>query len=531
MIAKRLRYIIAAPLFLVATLVLSFSQVQLASAATLTWTGDGDGTTFSDGDNWNTDAAPIAADILTFPAVVGTNNVTLNNDTSLVYGGIILQAVAGSGTTIYTINSITLSDGAIISQTGSGRAASIGGAVVGNGDLNIRTPSSTINPRFTVAGDLILGDASGSPRGAINAGASSVVTGNVIVNSGSSFSVSTRLAAGGYVVNGTSALRLYSEELSVTNPIVFNGNNAKLIARSHDDCNGTQFSDCGTPATYTLSGPISFNGSTDITLGANVTMNLTGTITNDGNRLDLDYEYTNSKLLIAGQPVELAERINELSGDSSTTATVGFKEIATLTGTRDLVYVYSGGLLKGTGTTVGIGTYPGGIVNPGNSPGVLRATTGFVHAGMYQAEIVNTSAYDQIIAGELQTPGQDTVMIFSTGQLEVILYEGWSIKQGDQFMIIDNRGDQPVDGIFAGLPEGQQFDLESNGVVVTFNISYVGGDGNDVVVTALTSGTDPGAPNTGALQLITANPIITAMLGIVTVGLLALLALRRRQTK
>ncbi len=55
------------------------------------------------------------------------------------------------------------------------------------------------------------------------------------------------------------------------------------------------------------------------------------------------------------------------------------------------------------------------------------------------------------------------------------------ITMGDQFTIIDNRSANPVGTFFNGLPEGG---LTSDGF---FTISYAGGDGNDVVLTAACS--------------------------------------------
>src|SRR5262249_31904351 len=54
-----------------------------------------------------------------------------------------------------------------------------------------------------------------------------------------------------------------------------------------------------------------------------------------------------------------------------------------------------------------------------------------------------------------------------------------------QFMIIDNQGPSPIVGTFAGLPEGQTFTASNN---LTYKISYVGGTGNDVVLTQVGQG-------------------------------------------
>src|SRR5207248_5060697 len=52
---------------------------------------------------------------------------------------------------------------------------------------------------------------------------------------------------------------------------------------------------------------------------------------------------------------------------------------------------------------------------------------------------------------------------------------------GDQYKIIDNQGSHAVSGNFVGLPEGTTF-YTGNGYPM--RISYAGGDGNDVVLTA-----------------------------------------------
>jgi hypothetical protein len=51
----------------------------------------------------------------------------------------------------------------------------------------------------------------------------------------------------------------------------------------------------------------------------------------------------------------------------------------------------------------------------------------------------------------------------------------------DRFTIIDNRGSDPVFGTFLGLPERAVF---TNGTIA-FEITYLGGDGNDVVLARL----------------------------------------------
>src|SRR5262249_31483121 len=55
----------------------------------------------------------------------------------------------------------------------------------------------------------------------------------------------------------------------------------------------------------------------------------------------------------------------------------------------------------------------------------------------------------------------------------------------DSFTVIDNRGSNPVNGTFSTLPEGAT--VWDTNHTYRFRISYVGGDGNDVVLTGLPS--------------------------------------------
>jgi hypothetical protein len=55
------------------------------------------------------------------------------------------------------------------------------------------------------------------------------------------------------------------------------------------------------------------------------------------------------------------------------------------------------------------------------------------------------------------------------------------------FTLINNDGFDPVVGTFAGLPEGANLSLSGQ----QFQISYTGGDGNDVVLTAISGPARP----------------------------------------
>ena len=62
------------------------------------------------------------------------------------------------------------------------------------------------------------------------------------------------------------------------------------------------------------------------------------------------------------------------------------------------------------------------------------------------------------------------------GSLDLVVSPGTS--GGGSFVILNNRSSQPVSGTFTGLPEGAQFSAGG----LTWQITYTGGDGNDVVL-------------------------------------------------
>lgn len=150
---------------------------------------------------------------------------------------------------------------------------------------------------------------------------------------------------------------------------------------------------------------------------------------------------------------------------------------ATGTGT---VSVGSGATLGGSGTVSGpILVDAGGHLAPGNSPGILHTGDVTLEAGAYfDVELngaVAGAAYDQLeVSGAVDLTG---------AILNVLL--GFVPTEGDEFTIIANDGTDRVTGDFAGLAEGSLFWMSSDIGSQQFQITYLGGDGNDVVLTAV----------------------------------------------
>ncbi len=138
------------------------------------------------------------------------------------------------------------------------------------------------------------------------------------------------------------------------------------------------------------------------------------------------------------------------------------------------VHVYSDAVLSGVGYAGPVSALSGKVA-PGNSPGLLSSAN-FALGGTTTLEIE--------LAGN--NPGFDYDQINVTGSVDL---GGASLRVqlefpsavSNEFLIINNDGNDPVNGTFNGLPEGGIF--YANGA--QFQITYKGGDGNDVVLTQI----------------------------------------------
>ena len=158
-------------------------------------------------------------------------------------------------------------------------------------------------------------------------------------------------------------------------------------------------------------------------------------------------------------------------------------------------------------------------VSTGNSPGKITVLNSFSisETGVYKAEILNKDHYDQIVA-------QD-VYIDAQSKLDLTYLAGGVIKKGDTFTIVNNNGTNPVQGTFKDLPEGAEVTVSG----ATFKISYVGGDGNDVVLTAQNDSKAPKAPNTGGEKL--SVNLIGAIAGVSSAAALLFVTKRKSLSK
>jgi autotransporter-associated beta strand protein len=136
------------------------------------------------------------------------------------------------------------------------------------------------------------------------------------------------------------------------------------------------------------------------------------------------------------------------------------------------------GIIAGL-VTIGIGNGTGAVLAPSigsNRPAILtiqRALT-FKADSTYSYKLTtrNPNA-DQVIA--------NGVTIDSAAQFNFQQIGNNSLPSGSVFTVIDNTSAIPITGTFANLADGSVFTVGNN----TFQVSYEGGDGNDLTLTVV----------------------------------------------
>lgn len=474
----------------VAGLLFCLCLASPAPAADYDWDNGGITIRWDDLSNWDPDAAAIpgVGDRVTFiggatvdlsiagvpDLITITNgaNVTFTNN-SLTTGALAVQ-VAGSTITMNTggtllditggfshaaLDIILAGPGNFYVQgtntfTGSGTTTLSSGATLffnGNQQINLPDAATGGGTRIGLSSNAMLNiyhtgaglDYQGQITGT---GSLSITGGGTVTLSGTnSYSGSTSIAgAGRLIATGAGNQLPAGTDLTVNAPATceFDAQTVGSISGS-----GTIQINAGGALTVNEAGTGSFSGAITGPAGTFVLMSGTGTLTLSG-------------ALTAG--AQVANAAGTLVFNGSTT--------------QDMNLI--AGTLLGTGTCNGILTIGAGTFGPGNSIGTFNAAGGFnMGAGTTLAIEVSGAAADQVnVTGAAIPNGADLSV---TG----------GPTKGAAFTIVNNDGVDPIGGTFNGLAEGATF---VNGGY-QYEITYVGGDGNDVVLTALT-GVTPGSP-------------------------------------
>ena len=174
-----------------------------------------------------------------------------------------------------------------------------------------------------------------------------------------------------------------------------------------------------------------------------------------------------------------------LSAENTSGSATGTGEVTVKTGTYltgngvvGKTTVEDGGFISpGVGATLGLGD----LANLGTGDLLLRGNS------TYQAELGDANA-------TLPNLPNDSIVVSGDVKIEVgadldLLFDPSFVTPaslGDSFTLIDNLGSNAVDGTFDGYGEGSIISLNTGGLASDlFQITYQGGDGNDVVLSAL----------------------------------------------
>jgi trimeric autotransporter adhesin len=268
------------------------------------------------------------------------------------------------------------------------------------------------------------------------AGASRLANTNDFAN-GTSFA-SITYQAGGYTTSGNAIAVATSIDSSQTTG--FNTLNTPIALAADTPVTVDHAGGAGTPSALFLGGVISGAGGIDVKGAGTVVLSAadtnTGATTVDG-----------GALLVNGSLASSAVTINP------------------------------GALLGGTGTVSAIADL-GGTLLPGSSGvGTLTDTGGLKLASGSTVSMALNGATAGTDYGQFDVGG----LINITGTtLNVSL--GFTPTAGEQFVLVKNTSGSAVTGTFDGLAEGATTTIDG----FTFTISYVGGAGNDIVLTNTT---------------------------------------------
>jgi hypothetical protein len=369
----------------------------------------------------------------TGPTFISLRPVIAKHNNAFSAGTVTLGA---SGASIQLADGVNLPNDLVISNNGDGKRLALqSGATSG-----------------TYSGDILIQEIFSNVDISVNAGATLYFTGNISSTAGAQL---TLISPGTVVLSGTNT---YTGATAINQGIL--------------DVDGTHTGG----GTYSIAGLATLRGSGSIT--ANISGAPGSAIVSDGafvigNIASATGFSTDGTVTIpAGQSLTINDSNLAVLGTSTVvngTLTKGGSQGFSLSASETL---------SGHGTINGAVTTNSATIAPGNSPGILATGNLDLDGGTYNVELGGTtpgnlsSNHDQIsVTGSV-------ILGAGTATLNIAAINGFVPAATNSFVIIANDGTDPVNGTFAGLPEGTTFTSGGN----TYTISYKGGDGNDVIL-------------------------------------------------
>lgn len=191
---------------------------------------------------------------------------------------------------------------------------------------------------------------------------------------------------------------------------------------------------------------------------------------------------------ISGSSLLMSQMATIYSGGNVAVDVNGDASLATIVSIGDVSVRSASGVIRDHDNPVdvsGANVTFSGIVAPGITQGILNVSGDF---NFEDGSLFNLDL-DGVLPGEgagnhdqLSVAGGITI----SSNVGLVLTQSTTFALGETITILENDGSDPVNGAFSGLPEGSFIASTGDGVASQlFRISYTGGDGNDVVLTAL----------------------------------------------
>ncbi|MFO0868155.1 MAG: PKD domain-containing protein [Pirellulales bacterium] len=480
--------------------------------------------------NWLGDIAPQAGDNLVFPTGISANQSNVNDFPAGTTFGSLLLLGAGytlSGQPVELAGGIANSgagnridlDLTLLSDLGIGSTNTL---TVG-GQLNLNGHTLTLDSSNGAADALVIAGSIGGSGGVVKSGGGTALLGaanntfdqSLTVRGGQLILAGANAYSGVTTLENANLVLRHSQALGAADGTAGTGVNVvgwgqivlqNGLAVGNEYLTGTGGVQLRTEnGTSSWGGDIAFAGSVNVynyssngnlILPRNVTAEYfqsyssqlprdryEGNITISGNMYANFAEFT-GQLTVAN---ELNLNNVLLAGGASGGSV--YLSSTVVTGTVTAGTYLSGWQISGTGQL----SHPAGYlyqVNPGTdtTPGLLNIGTAQLYS--YNVQLTGStpgSEYDQLrVTGGVSLAG-DT--------LTVTL--GYVPALGEQFVVIDNDGVDPVTGNFRDLPEGSLLVLGTTALRIT----YAGGDGNDVVLERVLARIWDGAPDGGGASV------------------------------
>jgi autotransporter-associated beta strand protein len=391
-----------------------------------------------------------------------------------IVGGTLTIANQGSlgttnGATLLKLGTLNMHDTGTLAERldAQGPAATLtmdaisaawNGPVLFNDDLNVNVPT---NRTLTITGKI------SGPAGFLKYGPGTLQFKTTYTND---YIGTGNVSQGDMILDGVFHQPVISGPLIIGNGSNPAGSERVSMIKQH------QIADT-VPVTINKSGQLALNGLNDTigSLGGSGGVDLgSGTLTVGANNTSTLFSGIiggTGSLVKTGAATLTLAGTNTYSGVTSNLA--GTLLINGVLGGSSVVQVRPGSVLGGTGQVQSISVFVNGVIRPGASPGNLSASTVLFPLGRFEIELnglVPGVEYDRLTSSGTVTLG---------GNLQVSL--GFAPAVGSSFTILNKTSVGGITGTFSGLPEGATFMIGG----LLFQITYLGGTGNDVVLTRI----------------------------------------------